>query len=222
MIYKKYKHQIFLVLTAIVAFSIPASSSNAALDADSSRLPADVITNQSVQLSGTTLSFTATAGSIRLRDGKDSPLADIAFTAYQTEGPDAISRPVAFVFNGGPGMASAWLQMGALGPWRVQFDPASDGPSASAVPVTNADTWLDFTDLVFVDPPATGYSRIVTSDADSRRRLLSVSGDIDALGGRDPPLAGSQRPAHLTHIYRRRKLRRISWAPAGAKAGVGS
>ncbi len=144
-------------------------------------LPADVVTHQSLQLPDRLLRFAATAGSIRLRDGKDAPLTDIAFIAYQADGADVATRPVTFVFNGGPGMASAWLQMGALGPWRVRIDGATDGPSVSAVPVPNADTWLDFTDLVFIDPPATGYSRIVTSDADARRRLLSVNGDIDAL-----------------------------------------
>jgi carboxypeptidase C (cathepsin A) len=78
-------------------------------------------------------------------------------------------------------MASAWLQMGAIGPWRVRLQGRGDGPSTPAVPVPNAETWLDFTDLVFIDPPGTGYSRILTADAETRRRLWSVSGDIEAL-----------------------------------------
>jgi len=144
-------------------------------------LPLDTTTHQVLALPGRELRFTATAGSIRLRDGKGAPLTDIAFIAYQNEGADAATRPVTFVFNGGPGMASAWLQMGAVGPWRIRLDPASDGPSAPAVPVPNADTWLDFTDLVFIDPPGTGYSIIVTTDGEARRRLWSVGGDIDVL-----------------------------------------
>jgi carboxypeptidase C (cathepsin A) len=143
--------------------------------------PAEVTTHQILDLPGRVLRFTATVGSIRLRDGKDTPLTDIAFVAYQAEGAETATRPVTFVFNGGPGMASAWLQMGAIGPWRIQLDPASDGPSASTVPIANAETWLDFTDLVFIDPPGTGYSQIVTTDAEAKRRLWSVGGDIDVL-----------------------------------------
>jgi carboxypeptidase C (cathepsin A) len=144
-------------------------------------LPADVTTHQILDLPGRVLRFTATAGSVRLRDGKDAPLTDVAFVAYQAEGADVATRPVTFVFNGGPGMASAWLHVGAIGPWRVPLDPASAGPSASAVPLPNGETWLDFTDLVFIDPPGTGFSRIVATDVETRRRLWSVGGDIDAL-----------------------------------------
>ncbi|MEA2788631.1 MAG: hypothetical protein QOG73_1037 [Acetobacteraceae bacterium] len=144
-------------------------------------LPSEVTTHQVLDLPGRVIHFTATAGGLRLRDAKDAPLTDIAFVAYLAEGTDVATRPVTFVFNGGPGMASAWLQMGALGPWRVHLDPASSGPSASAVPVPNNETWLDFTDLVFIDPPGTGYSRIVSTDVDARRRIWSVGGDIDVL-----------------------------------------
>jgi carboxypeptidase C (cathepsin A) len=148
---------------------------------DAVHLPADVTTHQVLALPGRELKFSATAGSIRLRDGKDAPLTDIAFVAYQEDGAETATRSVTFVLNGGPGMASAWLQMGAVGPWRVRLDPATDGPSATPVPVPNADTWLDFTDLVFIDPPGTGYSHILTTDAEARRHLWSVGGDIDAL-----------------------------------------
>ena len=71
-------------------------------------------------LPGRTLHFTATAGSIRLRDDKNAPQADVAFVAYQLDGADKQTRPVTFVFNGGPGMASGWLQVGGIGrgAWR--------------------------------------------------------------------------------------------------------
>lgn len=150
-------------------------------DANVARLPVDVVTHQMLPLAGRELRFTATAGSIRLGDRKDAPLSDVAFIAYQAEGADVGTRPVTFIINGGPGMASAWLQLGAVGPWRIQLDPAQDGSSATPTPIPNLDTWLDLTDLVFIDPPGTGYSRIVTTDADARRRMLSVGGDIDAL-----------------------------------------
>ncbi|MFL5288397.1 MAG: S10 family peptidase [Rhodopila sp.] len=160
---------------------MPARAAEPAHEAEATRLPADVTSHQVLDLPGRVLHVSATAGSIRLRDGKDAPLTDIAFVAYQIEQADPAMRPVTFVFNGGPGMASAWLQVGAVGPWRVRLDPRTDGPSASPTPVPNGDTWLDFTDLVFIDPPGTGYSRILATESDTRRHLWSVSGDIDVL-----------------------------------------
>jgi carboxypeptidase C (cathepsin A) len=182
------KHVLLAFVAAIVGLTIASASppparaqrTDALHEADTS-LPADITTHHVLALPGDELRFTATAGSIRLRDGKDAPLTNVAFAAYQAEGADVATRPVTFVFNGGPGMASAWLQMGAAGPWRVRIDLATDGPSATAAPIPNVDTWLDFTDLVFIDPPGTGYSDIITTDAEARRHLWSVSGDIDAL-----------------------------------------
>jgi carboxypeptidase C (cathepsin A) len=146
---------------------------------DPNRLPADATTHHTLELPGRTLHFTATAGSIRLRDDKNVPQADVAFVAYQLDGADRLTRPVTFAFNGGPGMASGWLQVGAIGPWRVALQGASGVPSGSPAPIPNAETWLDFTDLVFIDPPGTGYSRILTSEDASERRFWSVRGDID-------------------------------------------
>jgi carboxypeptidase C (cathepsin A) len=178
---RQYKSCVLAILTMLAAEFAYAQRPDGAREPEIVQLPADVNTHQTLQLQEHLLSFTATAGSIRLREGKDLPLADVAFIAYQAENADTAIRPVTFVLNGGPGMASAWLQMGAVGPWRVAIDGASNGPSAPAIPIANPDTWLDVTDLVFIDPPATGYSRIVSSDSESRRRLLSVGGDVDAL-----------------------------------------
>ena len=138
----------------------------------------DAVTHQSIDLPGRNLDFTATAGFVRILDDDGMPEADIGTTAYTLDGADPAARPVTFVINGGPGNASAWLQMGAVGPWRIPF---VSSPSATAVPQPNADTWLDFTDLVFVDPAGTGYSRILSANGEVRKRLWSVNGDIDAL-----------------------------------------
>jgi len=75
-------------------------------------------------------------------------MADIATVAFLLDGADPAKRPVTFAINGGPGAASAWLDLGSLGPWRLPFDRTSLAPSAPPVTVDNADTWLDFTDLV--------------------------------------------------------------------------
>ena len=169
------------VLAGLAIALSGSAGAQGAHEAEAAALPQEVTTHQVLGSGGHELRFTATAGSIRLRDDNKTVLTDLAVIAYQAEDVEVATRPVAFVFNGGPGMASAWLQMGAVGPWRAKLDPATDGPSASAVPVANPDTWLDFTDLVFIDPPGTGYSRIVTTDGGARRRLLSVGGDVDAL-----------------------------------------
>ncbi len=87
--------------------------------AEQHRLPPDSTTKQSLTLPGRTLAFSATAGSIRLFDDKGEPQADIAYTSYQLDGADPATRPVTFLFNGGPGAASAYLQLGNVGPWRL-------------------------------------------------------------------------------------------------------
>ena len=149
--------------------------------AEAHRLPPDSTTRQTLALPGRTLNFTATAGSIRLFDDKGEPQADIAYTSYQLNGTDHASRPVTFLFNGGPGASSAWLQFGAAGPWRLSI--GGDGAISSATPdvLPNAETWLDFTDLVFIDPVGTGYSRFVASGEDARKRFYSVDGDVSAI-----------------------------------------
>ena len=148
---------------------------------EAASLPADVTTRMGLELSGRTLRFSATAGSIRIKNDRQEPQADVAYVAYQLDSNDRRNRPVLFAFNGGPGSASGWLHVGALGPWRVPLSGDAGVPSASPEPLANADTWLDFTDLVFIDPPGTGYSRIVAPGDDARRRFWSVNGDIDVL-----------------------------------------
>ncbi|MEA2891922.1 MAG: hypothetical protein QOI05_2715 [Bradyrhizobium sp.] len=149
--------------------------------AEQHRLPPDSTTKQTLALPGRTLAFTATAGSIRLFDDKGEPAADLAYTSYQLDGTDARTRPVTFMFNGGPGAASAWLQFGDAGPWRLAMNGDAASSSASPELLPNAETWLDFTDLVFIDPVSTGYSRFVTSNEDVRKRFFSVGGDVDSL-----------------------------------------
>ena len=144
-------------------------------------LPSASTTKQTLDLPGRTLNFAATAGSIRVFDGKGEPLADIAYTSYELEDADRATRPVTFLFNGGPGASSAWLQFGAVGPWRLPLDGERLSPSASPEVKPNAETWLDFTDLVFIDPVGTGYSRVIASGEDARKRFYSVDGDVDSI-----------------------------------------
>src|SRR3989440_8150326 len=146
---------------------------------EAQRLPADVTTDQAVELPDRTLRFKATAGSIPINNGEGKLQAEIAFIAYARPDAEAASRPLTFVFNGGPGAASAYMQLGALGPWRLPLDNIT--PSSAPTVIPNPDTWLDFTDLVFVDPVGTGYSRFIASGDEVRKQFWSVDGDIDVL-----------------------------------------
>src|SRR4051794_33890882 len=141
------------------------------------RLPADVTTDQTVELPDRTLRFKATAGSIPINNGEGKLQAEIAYIAYERPDAEAASRPLTFVFNGGPGASSAYMQLGAMGPWRLPLDNIT--PSAAPAVIPNADTWLDFTDLVFVDPVGTGYSRFINTSDEVRKHFWSVDGDID-------------------------------------------
>ncbi|MBA1156653.1 S10 family peptidase [Microvirga mediterraneensis] len=143
-------------------------------------LPPESVTRHSLQLPGRALSFTATAGHLTLTDQQGAPQAEIGFVAYTRDDADPATRPVTFAVNGGPGASSAYLHLLAIGPWLLPMDGTTISPSAPTALVPNAETWLDFTDLVFIDPPGTGYSRVVGGDQ-VRDRMYSVQGDIDAL-----------------------------------------
>ncbi len=158
-----------------------AESPSTPAAAEQHRLPPDSTSTQTVNLPGRSLTFTATAGSVRLFDDKGDAQADIAYTSYQLDGVDRTARPVTFLFNGGPGAASAWLQIGANGPWRLAINADSVTPSASPDLQPNAETWLDFTDLVYIDPVGTGYSRFVATGEEVRKRFFAVDGDAAAI-----------------------------------------
>ena len=140
---------------------------------------ADKTTSHTLALSGRTLAFKATVSTIRLANPQGAAQAEIVLTAFQLADALPGTRPVTFAVNGGPGSSSTWLNLGAIGPWRLPF-ASGISPSMRPALVDNAETWLDFTDLVFIDPVTTGYSRVLGGD-EVRRRMLSVEGDIDAL-----------------------------------------
>lgn len=146
---------------------------------EAARLPADVTTDHTVELPDRTLRFKATAGSIPINNAEGKLQAEIAYIAYVRPDTEAATRPLTFAINGGPGAASAYLQLGAMGPWRLPLDNIT--PSVTPIAIPNPETWLDFTDLVFVDPVGTGYSRFIATGDDVRKQFWSVDGDIDVL-----------------------------------------
>ena len=137
-------------------------------------------TEHSITVNGQVVNYKAVAGYMTLSDEKDDkdakpddkaqptaspwpdagkPKARIFFIAYTREGVDTGSRPITFAFNGGPGAASVWLHLGELGPRRVKLDQLSPNSGPPYSLVDNDQTWLTDTDLVFIDPVSTGYSR---------------------------------------------------------------
>lgn len=115
-------------------------------------------TEHTLDLPDSKLAYTATAEWITLRK-IHKPVAHVFHTAYLAESPTGDARPLTFVFNGGPGAASAYLHMGALGPQRVAFGSMGTLPKPPTRVVDNLESWLAFTDLVFIDPVGTGFSR---------------------------------------------------------------
>src|SRR3954469_10867747 len=118
-----------------------------------------VQTRHSASANGRALPYTATAGTLTIRDVAGKPKASIFYTAYTVDGAPSAQRPVMFFYNGGPGSASLWLRMGSFGPMRLQTgNPESIRPAPFNFG-PNSDTLLGATDLVFIDAPGTGYSR---------------------------------------------------------------
>jgi carboxypeptidase C (cathepsin A) len=136
-----------------------------------------VITHHQITINGKPLKYTATAGRLVLKPENGPAEAAIFFTAYTLDGEEARTRPLTFAFNGGPGTATAWLHMGALGPKKIRLEKDGGVPPPPYATVDNPETILDRTDLVFIDAPGTGYSRV---RPDLTWKFYSVPGDADA------------------------------------------
>jgi carboxypeptidase C (cathepsin A) len=125
---------------------------------------------------GGLLNYTATTGYLRLVNESGKPEADIFFTAYTVEG-QTEARPLTFAFNGGPGASSMWLHMGVAGPVRAMTgQKAAAGPSVASNPLS----WLAYTDLVFIDPIGTGFSRAIP--AENAKQYFNTQNDISSTG----------------------------------------
>jgi carboxypeptidase C (cathepsin A) len=140
-----------------------------------------VVTRHEVRIGSRTLRYTVTTGLMPLKSEAGAVEAQVFFIAYTLDGQaDRSRRPLMFSFNGGPGSSSVWLHLGALGPRRVRMEDEGWMPAAPYTLVDNPETWLDFTDLVFIDPVGTGFSRAAT--AELGRRFWSLQGDIRSVG----------------------------------------
>jgi carboxypeptidase C (cathepsin A) len=137
-------------------------------------LPADVHVAQTMQIDGKPLHYTVTVGTLPVYL-ESKRTGEVVFTAYTVEGQD---RPVTFALNGGPGAASVFLNLGAIGPQRIEFGVEGDSPSDPAKLSDNPGTWLDFTDLVFIDPIGTGFSRSLVTAEESKKQFYSTDADV--------------------------------------------
>ncbi|HKX00822.1 MAG TPA: hypothetical protein VJN43_23975 [Bryobacteraceae bacterium] len=140
-----------------------------------------VVTHHEIHVGGKALKYTATTGMMPIRNAKGDIEGQMFFMAYTLDGvSDRSRRPLMFSFNGGPGSASVWLHLGALGPKRVVMLPDGQMPAPPFHLVDNEYTWLDQTDLVFIDPVGTGYSR--PAKPELGKNFWNLRGDIESVG----------------------------------------
>jgi carboxypeptidase C (cathepsin A) len=161
---------------------VPSPATGDAKDKDNAAgkaapLPADAHVAESIQLDGKPVRYTVTVGTLPVFDDAKK-IGEVVFTAYTVEGQD---RPVTFALNGGPGSASVYLNLGAIGPKHLEFGEEGDSPSDPVKLIDNPGTWLDFTDLVFIDPVGTGYSRSLVPAEETKKQFYSTDADIHYL-----------------------------------------
>lgn len=120
------------------------------------------VTEHTIRIGGQTIAYRATAATILLKDDKGEPIGSLYYTAYtRNDAGDPSRRPLAFIYNGGPGSASMWLHMGAFGPRRIVTTDAAPTPPPPYQLVDNVNSLIDVTDMVFIDPIGTGFSKPV-------------------------------------------------------------
>ena len=137
-----------------------------------------VATHHQITVDGKALKYTATAGRLPIKRGDGRIEAEMFYVAYTLDGQDAAKRPLTFAFNGGPGSATIWLHMGALGPKRVVLQPDGFMPPAPYRMEDNPSTLLDKSDLVLIDAIGSGFSR--AADTEQFKKFWGLKGDIEA------------------------------------------
>jgi carboxypeptidase C (cathepsin A) len=138
-------------------------------------------TSHTIEIGGQSIKYTATAGTVALRKEDGTATASMFYVAYTKDGVSDLShRPLTFAFNGGPGSSSVWLQMGALGPKRVAMDAEGKALPPPSKLVDNEYSILDLTDLVFIDPVSTGYSRAAPES--TAASFHGFTGDLQSVG----------------------------------------
>jgi carboxypeptidase C (cathepsin A) len=171
------------VTTASVAFAEkPTTRPSETRPAETRPSSGDLSTTEhEITIAGQPLKYQATAGRLTIRDDAGKAKADFFFVAYDKlpAETDPAKRPITFIFNGGPGSAAVWLHLGAVGPQRIVLDQQGDPPAMPPQLEGNPDTWLTTTDLVFIDPVGTGYSR--PAEGEKAEQFFGVEADIKSV-----------------------------------------
>lgn len=139
-----------------------------------------IITKGTVTIKGKSIPYTATTGYMNITDDNGAIKATMFYVAYVRSDMASEKRPITFAFNGGPGSSSVWLHMGALGPKRVVLTDKGDMPKPPGNMVDNEYSWLEFTDLVFIDPVGTGYSRPAKDE--KKEQFHGLDEDVTSVG----------------------------------------
>jgi len=175
------------VLCAVVLFAVSSYSQETKPGSDKpefkAEFPKEVVqeSKHTVTIDGKSVSYTAIAGNLLLKEENGKPKANIFFVAYTKEGTTDLSkRPITFSFNGGPGSSSVWLHLGVLGPRRVELDDNGFPLPPPYRLIDNDYSILDVTDLCFIDPVTTGYSRAVPGEDD--RQYHGAQEDVQSVG----------------------------------------
>ncbi|MFN0011040.1 MAG: S10 family peptidase [Phycisphaerales bacterium] len=176
---------------AAPASAAPATTPVADKPKDAKEPPRPSVTEHEVTIGGQSVRYVAAAGTLPLLDDKQKAKASVFYVSYSKlsggEGSAAVAagtpaaRPITFAFNGGPGSSSVWLHMGALGPRRVKMADAQGlAPMPPGEVIANEHSWLDFTDLVFIDPVSTGYSR--AAEGEDAKQFHGLEEDVKWMG----------------------------------------
>src|SRR6267378_8665771 len=161
---------IILLTTCILAVPVraqrpaPATASTERDTTKAAPIPNEMssVTDHSIRIGNQLVPYRATAATMLLKNDKDESIGVLYYTAYtRTDAKDASQRPISFIYNGGPGSASAWLHMGAFGPRRIVTTDAAPTPPPPYQLVDNQSSLIDVTDMVFIDPIGTGFSKPV-------------------------------------------------------------
>src|SRR5580693_2166062 len=159
------------------ATNAPAAKNEAATIPDATHKP--VFTTNTIIIAGQRVKYLAETGMLPILKADGSTSASVFYIAYTRLGETNTSaRPVTFCFNGGPGSSSVWLHLGALGPRRVKMGEEGEAVNAPYELIDNPESWLPFTDLVFIDPVGTGFSRSLKQE--DEKSFWGLKGDVDS------------------------------------------
>ena len=173
-----------IILTCLICWQSSYLFAQQKVEEETSDKPVELtapsVTEQTITVGGKPINYKATVGYMIQTDADDKPIGYFFYTAYTKQGGDSVSRPLTFCFNGGPGTSSIYLHMLTIGPQKAVLLDDGNTPAPPPRLVDNVDTWLGFTDLVFIDPIGTGFS-FPHPGADTKQ-FFGTAADAESVG----------------------------------------